>query len=132
MKKLGLMTRAAASLHLQSDTVTFPGRFEAIRSSQDDVASLNGALAGCQGLQAVDSLATTVHNIITFVAGAFRKGLPKPPDDDPAAWQLMRESISCGFQLVAISSPEDSVNSDVRTAQLSILAETVDVLKAQL
>ena len=44
----------------------------------------------------------------------------------------MIESISCGFQLVAISSPEDSVNSDVRTAQLSILAETVDVLKAQL
>ena len=87
MKKLGLMTRAAASLHLQWDTVTYPGRFEDIRSSQDAVASLRGALAGCQGLQAVDSLATTVHNIIAFVAGAFRKGLPKPPDQDVvAAW----------------------------------------------
>ena len=132
MKKLGLMTRAAASLHLQSDTVTYPGRFEDIRSSQDAVASLRGALAGCQGLQAVDSLATTVHNIIAFVASAFRKGLPKSPDHSEAAWQLMIESISCGFQLVAISSPEDSVKSDVWTAQLSILAETVDALKAQL
>ena len=64
MKKPGLMTGAAASLHLQSDTVTYPGLFEAVRFSQDAVASLRGALAGCQGLQAVDSLATTVHNII--------------------------------------------------------------------
>ena len=46
MKKLGLMTRAAASLHLQWDTVTYPGRFEDIRSSQDAVASLRGAFAG--------------------------------------------------------------------------------------
>ena len=120
MNKLGLMTRAAASRDLHSQIVTYPWISEAIRSSLYAVASLRGALAGCRGLQAVDSLATTVDNIISFVAGAFRKGLPKPPAHSEVAWALMIESISCGFELVAISSPEDSVKSDVWTAQLSI------------
>ena len=132
MNKLGLMTRAAASLDLHSQTVTYPGLSDAIRSSLDAVASLRSALAGCRGLQACDSLATTVDNIISFVAGELRKGLPKPPAHCEAAWQLMIQSITCGFELVAISSPEDGAKSDGWTTQLSILAETLDALKAQL
>ena len=132
MNKLGLMTRAAASLDLHSQTVTYPGLSDAIRSLLDAVASLRSALAGCRGLQACDSLATTVDNIILFVAGAFRKGLRKPPAHCEAAWQLMIQSITCCFELVAISSPEDGAKSDVWTTQLSILAEILDALKAQL
>ena len=48
MNKLGLMTRAAASLDPHSQTVIYPGLSDAIRSSLDAVASLRSALAGCE------------------------------------------------------------------------------------
>lgn len=131
-KKLGLMSRAAASLELRSEIITSNSDPDALAASLDAVAGLRSAIEGCKGLHAFVPLASAVQRIIEFVAEACAKGLPGPTEEFETAWQLMTTAIACGLELVEIGSPEETLSSSFWITPLSILALSLDALKAQL
>lgn len=131
LKRLGAMSRAAASLQLDSEAVTDSDP-DAVAASLEAVASLRGTIDSCKGLQAREPLASAVERIITFVSTTCSKGLPEATCNSEAVWRLLTTSIACGFELVELGSPEENASSEFWSFPLRILADTLVVLKAQL